>query len=141
MVVFIHANEAKNEIVTNIVVNCFSGFAVPFFFIVSGFFFEKGLSKSTNKKSYLFNYERKLFFLYLFWQLVNLPTNIFMYISKYPDVSVIKYILLLFRSIFLCGNGVVWYILAMCEAALIIYFFNKFSAQKCFYVLIFIGFL
>lgn len=55
LVVFIHANEAKNEIVTNIVVNCFSGFAVPFFFIVSGFFFEKGLSKSTNKKSYLFN--------------------------------------------------------------------------------------
>lgn len=41
LVVFIHADEAKNEMITNVVTNCFSGMAVPFFFIVSGFFFEK----------------------------------------------------------------------------------------------------
>ena len=127
LVVFIHADEAKNEMITNVVTNCFSGMAVPFFFIVSGFFFEKGLSK--------------LLFLYLFWQIVNLPGNIFIYVSKYPDASVLKYILLLFRSIFLCGNGVVWYILAMCEAAAVIYFLHKISAQKCLCVLIFAGLL
>lgn len=141
LVVFIHADEAKNEMITNVVTNCFSGMAVPFFFIVSGFFFEKGLSKSKNKKSFLFNYEKKLLFLYLFWQIVNLPGNIFIYVSKYPDASVFKYILLLFRSIFLCGNGVVWYILAMCEAAAVIYFLHKISAQKCLCVLIFAGLL
>lgn len=141
LVVFIHANAAKLEIIPNIVLNCFSGMAVPFFFIVSGFFFQKGLSKAANKKSFLFNYEKKLLLLYLFWQVINLPSNIFMYIGKYPDASTFRYILYLFRSIFLCGNGVVWYILAMAEAAFVIYLLHKFSVQRCLYVFIFVGLL
>lgn len=142
LVVFIHANEAKNEIVSNVIVNCFSGIAVPFFFIVSGFFFEKGLSKAENKKVFLFNYEKKLLLLYFFWQLFNLPLNIHMYIEKYPDASVLEYVLLLFRSIFLCGNGVVWYILAMAEAATVIYLIHKFFSKNiCLYIFISVGLL
>lgn len=130
LVVFIHSNIAKNEEFSNVIVLCFSGIAVPFFFMVSGFFFYKKLSNVKDEKSFIIFYEKKLLFLYFFWQLVNLPMTINAYIIKYPDSSVIKYVLLIFRSIFLCGNGVTWYILSMSEAAFIIYLVHKFFKDK-----------
>ena len=100
--------------------------AVPFFFIVSGFFFANGLEKTNNKQKYFLFYEKKLIILYLFWQIINLPLNILIYVEKYPHAGVIKYVFLLCRTIFLCGNGVTWYILAMAEAAVVLYLINKF---------------
>ena len=67
LVVFIHSNIAKNEEFSNVIVLCFSGIAVPFFFMGSGFFFYKKLSNVKDERSFIISYEKKLLFLYFFW--------------------------------------------------------------------------
>lgn len=54
LVVFIHSNIAKNEEFSNVIVLCFSGIAVPFFFMVSGFFSIKNYQMSKMKEALLF---------------------------------------------------------------------------------------
>lgn len=79
--------------------------------------------------------------LYLFWQIINLPLNILIYVKKYPHAGVIKYVFLLCKTNFLCGNGVTWYILAMAEAAVVLYLINKFRLNKILIALIIVGFM
>jgi len=141
LVVLIHINETGTNLLLNTITSCISTIAVPFFFIVSGFFFANGLEKTNNKQKYFLFYEKKLIILYLFWQIINLPLNILIYVEKYPHAGVIKYVFLLCRTIFLCGNGVTWYILAMAEAAVVLYLINKFRLNKTLIALIIVGFL
>ena len=56
--------------------NILGRLGVPFFAIVSGmFFFKKYLSFNSNyeRKLYLLKYTRRIFLLYLTWQLIYLP--------------------------------------------------------------------
>ena len=76
-------------------------FAVPFFFIASGFFFYRGLDHSENKQSYFWKYEKNIAKLYLVWALIiYLPFEIVSYIKMNPGASPIKIVLLLFRRFF-----------------------------------------
>ena len=66
LVVLIHINETGTNLLLNTITSCISTIAVPFFFIVSGFFFANGLKKTNNKQKYFLSYEKKLIMLYLF---------------------------------------------------------------------------
>ncbi len=53
------------------ILNQMSRFAVPFFFIISGYFFYKKVTSNIGESlNYLFKYELKLVYIYLFWYLV-----------------------------------------------------------------------
>lgn len=59
---------------------------VPFFFIVSGFFFCNGLKKQNSeneRKKYFWSYEKKLIIMYVIWSVVTLPISIYnLYMAK-----------------------------------------------------------
>lgn len=138
LVVFIHANDTPN-IHIDLIVKSFSRFAVPFFFVVSGFFFKKGLDRANSKRDYFFKYQKKLILIYIFWALVNIPLQLNTYLNLYSEASTIKILLLMCRRIFLCGSGFVWYILAMIEAAAVIYLLDKYKKKRLLISLIIIG--
>ena len=138
LVVFIHANDTPNVHV-DLIVKSFSRFAVPFFFVVSGFFFKKGLDRANSKRDYFFKYQKKLILIYVFWALVNIPLQLNTYLNLYSDASAIKILLLMCRRILLCGSGFVWYILAMIEAAVVIYLIDKYKKRWALVALIILG--
>ena len=133
LVVIIHANES-DALLPSCFVESVSSLAVPFFFIVSGFFYKRGLDKRNSNKeklSYCLGYVKKLLIIYLFYAMVNLPSTITLYVNKYADEGALKIILVMLRSYLLCGNGVVWYILTMAEAAVVIFLIDRiFKKQK-----------
>ena len=69
LVVFLHVVET-NSWYPNEIKYVFTRFAVPFFFITSGFFFFKGLEKSRDIKAYFIKYEKNLINIFMIWALV-----------------------------------------------------------------------
>lgn len=58
LVVLIHINETGTNLLLNTITSCISTIAVPFFFIVSGFFFANGLKKQITNKSIFYPTKR-----------------------------------------------------------------------------------
>lgn len=98
-------------------------FAVPFFFITSGYFFSKGLDNAEDKRDYFLKYEKNLIFAYVIWAIVIYsPVTITTYFKKYPDASTLEIILLLIRRIFIIGPGPYWYMMALMCSIVFLYF-------------------
>lgn len=115
-------------------------FAVPFFFIASGFFFYSGLDHSENKQSYFWKYEKNIAKLYLVWALIiYLPFEIVSYIKMNPGASPIKIVLLLFRRFFVIGAGPYWYLLALMLSAACLFIIYKIKKDRLLYFLIVFG--
>ena len=143
LVVFIHTNETQ-EFIPSLIVNAFSRFAVPFFFVASGFFMAISLerkSTQTEKSSYIKSYIKRLAIIYLFWCGINLPSTITSYLELYSNSSIINIALIIFRRCVFAGSGVYWYILIMIEAALIIYMIDKYKKHNLLKILIIAGLL
>lgn len=121
LVVLIHCSDNPDDYTATCLTFTISRFAVPYFLIVSGFFFKKGLDKTDNKNTYFLNHIKKLSLLYLFWSLVTLPSTVLTYLELYPDSSFLYISVLIFRRIFLAGTGGYWYILATLEASIVIF--------------------
>ena len=104
--------------------------AVPFFFITSGFFLEKGM-RSNDKKEYIKHYFLRIFSLYCVWTLLTLPVS-WMTISRgHPDYSIVLRIIYLVREFFFSGSlGIYWYLLCLLYGCVIIYWLDKFHALK-----------
>lgn len=118
----------------------FTGFAVPFFFIASGFFFYKGLSHANDKNAYFWKYEKNIAKLYLVWALIiYLPFEIVSYIKLNPGAGPIKIVLLLIRRFFVIGAGPYWYLLALMLSAFCIYLIHRIKKDGLLYTLIVIG--
>lgn len=97
-------------------------FAVPFFFITSGFFFYKGISKSANHRDYFIGYEKRLLRIFFVWAiLIYSPYVIVSYIRANNSASVLKIVALLFRRFFIIGPGPYWYLVALMLSIVIIY--------------------
>lgn len=106
-------------------------FAVPFFFITSGFFFYKGLEKSENKKNYLIKYEKKLLLMFFIWAIVIYsPFEIASYFERYKGESIVKILLIVARRLFVIGPGPYWYILALMISVLFLFFCYKKNMDK-----------
>src|SRR5262245_58513095 len=67
-VICIHFFYPKNKELT-LVVNQWARFAVPFFFVVSGYFLAERL-KNNDKPLVYWRYLKKIFFLYIAWQFI-----------------------------------------------------------------------
>lgn len=117
--------------------------AVPFFFIVSGYFFGRGLQqkKDNERKNYFKKYEKNLIKIYIVWSLIGIPFMIRDYLNIYGNNY--SYIfLLMIRNIFFTGTfGIYWYILAMIGASILIYYFVSENKLKLMYILSFLFFI
>lgn len=139
LVVFIHANTTKTSGFFNMFNSCFTAFCVPFFFLVSGYFFQSGLCKSDDPKRYFLKYEKKTLGLYAGWAMLSLPDSILFYLDKYSDQSFGYTVFVILRRYLLCGQGVYWYILITAESAAIIYLLVKYKKDYYLWPMILIG--
>lgn len=64
LIVLLHSVETSDFYASGIKY-VFTRFAVPFFFITSGYFFSKGLHKASEKRNYFFKYEKTLIKLFV----------------------------------------------------------------------------
>lgn len=121
LVVLLHTIETTGWY-SNEVKFVFTRLAVPFFFIASGFFFYNGLSKSNNKKTYLFKYEKNIFKIFAIYALVlYLPFTIVSYIQNNPNAGFMKIVLLLVRRVLVIGPGPYWYLVALIWSTIFLY--------------------
>lgn len=140
LVVVIHCLEiVEGHPTSELIVKCFSGQAVPFFMIASGFFFGNKLSKKETIKSNAWHYAKQLLFLYIAWTVLWLPYLIHTYLKREPGASFIHIAALLVRRIFFAGQGVYWYILVLAEAALIVALLVRYNKEKLLILLSVIG--
>ena len=69
LVVILHVVEIEDIFATGVVYIC-TRFAVPFFFIASGYLFYRGLASSNVPSNYLKKYLKKLIILFIFWGVI-----------------------------------------------------------------------
>ncbi len=104
---------------------------VPFFFIVSGFFFEKGLKKSEDAGSYLKKYLIRIGGMYLFWFVITLPVAWYSWILTKPSENTLFRVFRVFRSFFFAGGmGVYWYLLSLLCVCPILYLLYRRPRMK-----------
>ena len=121
MVVVLHAVETSAWVPAGVQYVA-TRFAVPFFFISSGFFFYKGLVKANNPSQYFLHYQKHLLKVLLVWELIiYLPFTVKTYLVKYEGVSLPRLLALLARRILIIGSGPYWYLIALFWAAAFLY--------------------
>lgn len=98
---------------------CFTEQAVPFFFMVSGFFFAHKLDNTDDPKAFTLDYAKRIFLFYAVWALFQCPGTLRSYIQLYEGASWIYLSALIARRVLLVGGAPFWYLLALAEAALI----------------------
>lgn len=139
MVVLLHSVETTNIYAVGVQYVA-TRFAVPFFFIASGFFFHAGLISAEDERGYFFKYEKKLLVLFAVWAIVFFaPFTVVEYIQKYPDASAIKLLLLLVRRILWIGPGPYWYLISLMLSIAFIYLCHKKRANILLIVVMVIG--
>ena len=142
LVVMIHCLEIPyGHPIATAIVKLFSSQAVPFFFIVSGFFIGNKLVSSDWDLSVVRKPLKSWLYLYLAWTVIWGYYNINMYVTKYPDASVLYILVLLFRRIVMAGQGVYWYLLILIESVALLAVFIKFKKEKLFYYIAIAGML
>lgn len=104
-----------------------SSLAVPLFFVISGFFFAKGLQRQNTREerwNYCKRYAKRLILLYAFWSIGTLPISWTLIIgNNYGDSPIWFKILYQLRLFFLTGSlGIYWYILAMICCSIMLYY-------------------
>lgn len=116
----------------------FTRFAVPFFFITSGFFFYKGLKKSDDKKKYFLHYEKHLIFLFIVWAvIIYAPVTLVTYAKQ--NLEIWEFLLVYFRRVFVIGPGPYWYLVAMILSAGFLYYCEKRSSDNLIIIGIIVG--
>ena len=97
----------------------FARFAVPFFFIASGFFLYKKVSKEKKDAEYSKKYIIRLLKLYFLWTIIYLPISIYK-ITNDPD-GVLQGVVNFLRNFLLVGSYTqLWYLNALIIATIII---------------------
>ena len=141
LVVVIHLGTGPRTPIASMVVTCFSRQAVPFFFMVSGFFFAGKLKKAEDPKCFVWTYAKRMLLLYGIWVLILLPQTVIDYSQMYQGRSWLYIAILLARRILLAGLAQFWYILALAETALIAGLLLANGRQRILYGIAWIGFL
>ena len=96
---------------------------VPFFFIASGFFYEKGLDRAEDKRAYFIRYFKRILWMYVIWTVLSLPAYIYDLLVTKPELGPVMLILYLVRAFFLTGSmGVYWYLLSILYISVVLYF-------------------
>ena len=116
LVIFIHMGLAN----VSAFVPCVVRQAVPFFFLVSGFFFEWNASRCKNALPYAAKYARSILLVYAVWALLWLPYFTTEAVSLHGDRGTLYVIAVVLRRILLAGIAPYWYLLVSAEGVLIL---------------------
>lgn len=100
--------------------HCLLRLAVPFFFVVSGFFLGKGMIHENGRKAYFYKYEKRLFYPYLVFSIINTILSGTEMLLRGESMG--KVLLKLVRAAIFYPNGALWYIWACMIAAAMLYF-------------------
>lgn len=102
---------------------------IPFFFISSGYFFEKGMSGKG--EDYFKRYMKRLIQLYLIWSIICIPAGVH-FISRHLEIFGLQWILALLAGIFYAGTYYhLWYMAALIFALFICHnWLKKFSLKS-----------
>ena len=130
LVLLLHCIETS-DFTANSIKFIFTRLAVPYFFIVSGFFLYKGLENCYDKKMYFRKYLKNIIKLFVIWALIiYAPFVIYSYIKANSGRGVLYITLVLIRRIFIIGPGHFWYLLALGISASVIFWFNYNNKDK-----------
>ena len=140
LVVLLHSVETTAWIPCEIKYVC-TRFAVPFFFIASGFFYFIGLKRSQDSKQYFINYEKNLLLFLVVWSMIYLPFEIKAYIQNNPGAGWLKITFLLFRRFLVIGAGPYWYLLALIISAAVIFLIYQSKKEWILIIWICLGLL
>lgn len=126
-----HADPFCSGIVDDVIVGMFSRLAVPFFYVVSAFlFFQKGEITRSSVKYYI----NRMFRLYVFWFIVEIP---FMYLKYFAYSQDLLTDTLLFLQRIVLGNAYdgSYFIVASIECILLLYALSKFFSNTSLIVI------
>lgn len=116
------------------IVNSFDSLAVPFFFIVAGYFFFNRIEKLENeaqKKEYAISYLLKTLKIYFAWSVVLLPSRLILSKS-----SMLGVLLKWFRTVFFIGDAQLWYLNALLIGLILILILKKSKINDTWIMLI-----
>lgn len=116
------------------IVNSFESLAVPFFFIVAGYFFFNRIEKLENeaqKKEYAISYLLKTLKIYFDWSVVLLPSRLILSKS-----SMLGVLLKWFRTVFFIGDAQLWYLNALLIGLILILILKKSKINDTWIMLI-----
>ncbi|MBR0135900.1 MAG: acyltransferase, partial [Clostridia bacterium] len=102
------------------IIPCVTHQAVPFFFMVSGFFYAKRISVADDKRRFAKSYALLIAAVYAVWMLLWLPYNIGTAINVHKGASWIYIAFVVIRRVFLAGMAPYWYLLVLFEGSLIL---------------------
>ena len=136
LIVFLHTYNRDWGVAGHWFWSVITSIGVPFFFIVSGFFYGKGLVRTEFSKEYFFNYFKRLVIMYVVWTIITLPVSWLCILRGHPDYSLPLKIVYLFRMIFFSGScGIYWYILALIHCSAVIFYSMKRGWENTLYVI------
>lgn len=136
LIVYLHTYNRDCGLTGNWFLHVIASIGVPFFFIVSGFFYGKGLQRTNFSIDYFKRYFHRILVMYIAWTLITLPVSWLCVVRGHPEFSLNFKIVYLFRMIFLSGScGVYWYVLSLLYGSAIIYFFMKRRLSKLLFVI------
>ena len=136
LIVFLHTYNHDWGVVGEWVHTTLSPIGVPFFFIVSGFFYGRGLQKTKVPKEYVCRYAKRIINMYVFWTVVTLPVAWMNLGIAHADYSVGLKLLYIVRCSFLTGSiGIYWYLLALIYNSVILYYALKWRKESLLYIL------
>ena len=142
LIVYLHTYNHDWKVVGEWVHTTLSPIGVPFFFIVSGFFYGKGLQKTMVSKEYFYRYVKRIIYMYVFWSVVTLPVAWMNLGIAHADYSVGLKLLYIVRCFFLTGSiGIYWYLLALIYNSIIIYYALRWRKEILLYMLALVFFV
>lgn len=121
-------------------VSIISNIGVPYFFIVSGFFYAKGLMrpKPVGGVKYASKYFGRAARMYVAWSVLTVPIAFLIIERAHGDYSLGLKVAYFIRLFFFTGSiGIYWYVLALVYNSIIIYVAFKKNKEYLLYVLAF----
>lgn len=122
------------------IVPCLTRQGVPFFFLISGFFFAKTIKKSKDVRNRTKRYVMSLLPIYAVWSIIFTPVIMNEYRQLYAG-NWIMLILVLIRRYFFAGLAQYWYILILAEGAVFLAYIIKHDKWTVGLVLSLLGIL
>lgn len=142
LVVFTHTYCFDGGVAGRWIQTNLSTIGVPFFFVVSGYFYANGLQNASEKETYFRQYFLRLGKMYLLWSIITLPVTWMNISTAHPDWPLWLLLLSMPRSFFLAGScGVYWYLLSLLFNCVILYLADRYQKEKIAYLIGLIGFV
>ena len=114
---------------------CLARQAVPFFFLVSGFFFGKKASQNDNILPLSLKYAASILPVYAVWALLWTPFFLKEAFINHADHSVLYVIAVVLRRICLAGAAQYWYLLVLAEGIVLLGLVIHFRGEKLGWIL------